>query len=449
MAIAIVVAFLAIRRGDVRTHSAWMTRAYAIGLGAGTQVLHLPAVDARSSASPARRCTPCSWARAGSSTSPWPRSSSAARARAARGPCASAPRLPRVRAYHEGMTSPRPRAVGRAGGVAGAAPARVARLGARRRAARSSVIEAAARARGAVALAVGGRARSRSCRRCCGVARIRSRCSRSPSAPGSVVGRRHGGDPSCSRPPYFLILVYAVDAVGLRPCDGGRWRDPAARRHRALVRDEPPTPADVIGGLAVLVATSTLGRHLPVAGERPRARARPHAPARARAARPRPARHRGAPRLGDRDPGAGGHRRRLRRSGRRRRGAAGHRERGVPHARRDALDGARPAPRRDAEPAERTPSPGIDDVRAARRSRTAHLVVDVRLEGDAATVPPAVAAAVFRIAQEARDQRPPARARRHPRRRGRAASTPARCGSTCATTASPRHPRHPATASTA
>ena len=39
MAAAIVVAFLAIRRGDVATHSAWMTRAYAIGLGAGTQVL--------------------------------------------------------------------------------------------------------------------------------------------------------------------------------------------------------------------------------------------------------------------------------------------------------------------------------------------------------------------------------------------------------------------------
>ncbi|MFF2389586.1 DUF2306 domain-containing protein [Agromyces sp. NPDC058104] len=38
MAGAIVVAFLAIRRGDVGTHSAWMTRAYAIGLGAGTQV---------------------------------------------------------------------------------------------------------------------------------------------------------------------------------------------------------------------------------------------------------------------------------------------------------------------------------------------------------------------------------------------------------------------------
>ncbi|GAA1059133.1 DUF2306 domain-containing protein [Agromyces bracchium] len=39
MAAAIVVAFAAIRRGDVVTHSAWMTRAYAIGLGAGTQVL--------------------------------------------------------------------------------------------------------------------------------------------------------------------------------------------------------------------------------------------------------------------------------------------------------------------------------------------------------------------------------------------------------------------------
>jgi len=38
MAAAIVFAFVAIRRGDITTHSAWMTRAYAIGLGAGTQV---------------------------------------------------------------------------------------------------------------------------------------------------------------------------------------------------------------------------------------------------------------------------------------------------------------------------------------------------------------------------------------------------------------------------
>ena len=38
MAAGIIVAFIAIRRGDIRTHSAWMTRSYAIGLGAGTQV---------------------------------------------------------------------------------------------------------------------------------------------------------------------------------------------------------------------------------------------------------------------------------------------------------------------------------------------------------------------------------------------------------------------------
>lgn len=39
MAAGLVLALVAIRRGDVPTHSAWMTRAYAIGLGAGTQVL--------------------------------------------------------------------------------------------------------------------------------------------------------------------------------------------------------------------------------------------------------------------------------------------------------------------------------------------------------------------------------------------------------------------------
>ncbi len=43
MAASIVLGFLAIRRRDVRVHSAWMIRGYAIGLGAGTQVFtHLP-----------------------------------------------------------------------------------------------------------------------------------------------------------------------------------------------------------------------------------------------------------------------------------------------------------------------------------------------------------------------------------------------------------------------
>jgi uncharacterized membrane protein len=37
MAVSIVLGFAAIRRGDVAHHRAWMTRAYALALGAGTQ----------------------------------------------------------------------------------------------------------------------------------------------------------------------------------------------------------------------------------------------------------------------------------------------------------------------------------------------------------------------------------------------------------------------------
>jgi uncharacterized membrane protein len=43
MLASIVLALLAVRRRDFTSHGAWMTRAYAIGLGAGTQVFtHLP-----------------------------------------------------------------------------------------------------------------------------------------------------------------------------------------------------------------------------------------------------------------------------------------------------------------------------------------------------------------------------------------------------------------------
>ena len=38
MVVSIVLGFTAIRRGDVRAHRVWMARAYAIGLGPGTQV---------------------------------------------------------------------------------------------------------------------------------------------------------------------------------------------------------------------------------------------------------------------------------------------------------------------------------------------------------------------------------------------------------------------------
>jgi hypothetical protein len=39
MVFSIIFGFIAIRRGDMIRHRAWMTRAYAIGLGAGTQAL--------------------------------------------------------------------------------------------------------------------------------------------------------------------------------------------------------------------------------------------------------------------------------------------------------------------------------------------------------------------------------------------------------------------------
>lgn len=38
MAACIILGFAAIRGGDVHRHRAWMTRAYALALGAGTQV---------------------------------------------------------------------------------------------------------------------------------------------------------------------------------------------------------------------------------------------------------------------------------------------------------------------------------------------------------------------------------------------------------------------------
>jgi uncharacterized membrane protein len=41
MAVSVVLGFAAIRHGDVTRHRAWMTRAYALALGAGTQVFTL------------------------------------------------------------------------------------------------------------------------------------------------------------------------------------------------------------------------------------------------------------------------------------------------------------------------------------------------------------------------------------------------------------------------
>ena len=39
MVLSISLGFISIRRRDIDQHRAWMTRAFAIGMGAGTQVL--------------------------------------------------------------------------------------------------------------------------------------------------------------------------------------------------------------------------------------------------------------------------------------------------------------------------------------------------------------------------------------------------------------------------
>ncbi|HNE02886.1 MAG TPA: DUF2306 domain-containing protein [Anaerolineales bacterium] len=39
MVLSIIIGFISIRRRDINQHQAWMTRAYAIGMGAATQVL--------------------------------------------------------------------------------------------------------------------------------------------------------------------------------------------------------------------------------------------------------------------------------------------------------------------------------------------------------------------------------------------------------------------------
>ena len=76
MAACILLGLATIRRGDVAAHQAWMTRAYALALGAGTQTITLGIAGAAFGT----RCSPMTSALAppGRSTSSSPRQSSAA-----------------------------------------------------------------------------------------------------------------------------------------------------------------------------------------------------------------------------------------------------------------------------------------------------------------------------------------------------------------------------------
>jgi uncharacterized membrane protein len=71
MAMAIVLGVAAVRRRDIAAHGAWMTRGYAIGLGAGTQAFTL-GLGLAIAGEPDELGRARSWPRAGSSTSSSP-----------------------------------------------------------------------------------------------------------------------------------------------------------------------------------------------------------------------------------------------------------------------------------------------------------------------------------------------------------------------------------------
>ncbi|WP_457100338.1 histidine kinase [Microbacterium sp. P5_E9] len=215
----------------------------------------------------------------------------------------------------------------------------------------------------------------------------------------SVVGLVTGGDPQLFTTAYFLILIYALM----------RWGD-----GRAMVIGgaillagtavtfiiESPTAGDVIGGLAVLVATSTLGLTF-----RWRASARGRELDRmrllereqfARDLHDTVAHHVSAiaiqaqagTAVAPDDPAA----------------AAAMLQVIESEASR-TLDEMRAMVRvlrrdDDTDLAERMPSPGIDDVRGLAQPN-GYLVVDVQVQGDVTAVPRSVATALFRLAQEA------------------------------------------------
>ncbi|MGX5770210.1 sensor histidine kinase [Microbacterium trichothecenolyticum] len=215
-------------------------------------------------------------------------------------------------------------------------------------------------------------------------------------AVGTAVGLATAGDPQLYTTAYFLILLYAVFRWG-----SGR----AMLAGGALVvigmlltfLATPPEPADIIGGVAVAVTTSTLG--LAVRWRR-RARTRELEQVRllereqlARDLHDTVAHHVSAiaiqaqagSAVAATDPGATVQvlhaiEAEATRTLREMRAMVG-----VLRAPADAL----------------APTPGLAEIRSLAQTDAAVPAVVVRVDGDLDTVPPAVAAAVFRIAQEA------------------------------------------------
>ena len=218
-------------------------------------------------------------------------------------------------------------------------------------------------------------------------------------AVGTVVGLATGGDPQLITTAYFLILVYAVMRWGSgRAMLGGAAIVLAGVAVPALV--EPPPLGDLIGALAVVVTTSTLGvafrwragaRERELEGVRLLEREQlardlhdtvaHHVSAIAIQAQAGTA-------VAPHDPAA-----------------AAEVLRVIEGEASRTLDEMRSMVRvlRRADAAELAPAPGIADVRRLAQVANGGPAVEVRVDGeaDADDLPPAVGAAVFRIAQEA------------------------------------------------
>ncbi|MFE6964094.1 sensor histidine kinase [Agromyces sp. NPDC057679] len=214
---------------------------------------------------------------------------------------------------------------------------------------------------------------------------------------GTLVSVVVGGDPQLVTTAYFLVLVYSVLRWGNgRAMLGGAALVLAGTLAPLLL--ESPSPVDLVGGLAVVVTTGSLGLAFRWrAGARARELERMRLLEREELARElhdTVAHHVSAIAI-QAQAGAAV--------------AAQH-----PDAATEALrviegeasrtlDEMRAMVRvlRRSDAPELAPVPGLDDLGRLTSSPAGGPAVTVELDGDTASVPPAIGAAVFRIAQEA------------------------------------------------
>ena len=216
---------------------------------------------------------------------------------------------------------------------------------------------------------------------------------------GWIVSLATGDDPQLFTTAYFLLLVYAVFRWGSGRAMLGGGALVLGGILLSLVYSAP-TVTDVIGGLAVVVTTSTLGVAFRWrAGARARELDRMRLLEREQLARDlhdTVAHHVSAIAIqaqagtvvAQGDPAA-----------------AVDVLRVIEGEASRTLDELRSMVRvlRRTDAADRAPTPGFDDLRRLARSDAASPgpAVDVRVDGDVDALPPPVSAAVFRLAQEA------------------------------------------------